>query len=236
MSNPSYQKPGPPSNASVIKWLVIGFLGLIALCILFIGLLYYLFTPIVSVDQKTGTVKLLGGAIDVQAREVITTLSKQGSFVFGHIDGKEKLPSTINSIYFKFGGGAINVEYNDTLNEFNWDCDGAGKSSKLRFNEESGEAILDLSGAFVECGVTIPKMPILIEGLNGEVTIIDVQSPLTVKLINGEVKLKLSTDISYRYDLSVAAGTIQEGFESSEAQNAIPIKVEVQYGEVKKLD
>ncbi len=48
-----------------IKWLTIGFLGTLGILCLFVTILAFKFSPILSVDEKTGSVEILGGMVTV---------------------------------------------------------------------------------------------------------------------------------------------------------------------------
>jgi hypothetical protein len=226
-----------------IKWYIIGFLSALGVVAVSVVLLIYFLTPLVKIDESTGRVQLLGGFIDVQARDVITQLSKQGSFVFGTIEGVEKIPANTELVVIKFGGGTIRVDYNEG-NEVNWDCDGAGKNAKLTSFPEEKSVSLDFSSAFVDCDVSIPPNKVKIEGLNGEVEVRKMQADVDVKLTSGKVSFEPIEQQAYDYDINVASGTIDELFQTADEvpkkapKGPLPIKVKVdlKIGSVESLD
>lgn len=225
----------PPTKPHIVKWIVIGALGTMAIFVLFIGILIYTFTPLIKIDEGTGRVSLFGGTVDVQARDVITQLSKDGSFVFGAMDGLEKLSPEIKTIEVKFGTGEIRLDYNDG-DDLNWDCDGAGKSSKFQKQAEQGRVVLDFSAAFVDCDISLPKRSIKISGNKGQVEVRKMQSPLEISLSSGDVYLQPMDGLAYQYTLNDGEDAESDSFTSSVDKNAIPIKVEIKVGSVLTLD
>jgi hypothetical protein len=225
-----------PPKTPVLKWLVIGLLGTFTFFVAVIAVLLFSFTPLIKVDESTGRVQLLGGAIDVQAKNVITQLSKEGSFVFGSINGVEKLPDDIKDVQIKFGTGELRIDYNST-DELNWDCDGAGKSSTVKVMEAEGKAVLDFSMSFVDCDVSIPNKNVSIEGLAGQIEVRLPQQNLDIKFGSGEVNIKPDPKLGYIYDLKTGMGKISGDFESTAKEgDGKKITVGIQTGQINKLD
>lgn len=70
----SAQKPVKTTSmnwlSASIKWLVIGFLGFMAIIMIGAGLLIWKFSPLVSVDQATNRVSLAGGLIQIHDTDI----------------------------------------------------------------------------------------------------------------------------------------------------------------------
>jgi len=226
-----------------IKWFSIGFLSALGVVALAIVVLCYSLTPLVKVDETTGRVKLLGGLIDLQARDVITQLSKEGSFVIGTIEGVEKVPPEITLINIKFGSGQVRVDYNES-DEMNWDCDGAGKDAQVNTLPEEKKVNLDFSSAFVDCDVSVPVRHVRIEGSNGQIEVRKIQADLDVKLTMGELYLDPILDKNYEFDLKVADGNVDDSLTSEDEVNkprvhrekTIKVHAEMKSGSIERLD
>jgi len=218
------------------KWFTIGFISAVAIAAVVVTVLIYSFTPLIKVDETTGRVQLFGGAIDVRAKNVITKLSKDNSFVFGSIEGAEVLPDDVAGTVIKFGTGEIRIDYNNTR-EINWDCDGAGKNAKLDFSQK-GLVNLDFSAAFVDCDISVPYQPLKIEGNSGEINVRKVRAELDIKLGQGDVLLEPLPAAAYIYDFKTGSGSVDPELKSADATAASPIKVKVdiKVGDISQLD
>ena len=53
---------------------------------------------------------------------------------------------------------------------------------------------------------------------------------------NGNKLFRVIKNKDYKFDLAVQAGKIDDIFESSDKEKAIPVKVKLQYGSIEKLD
>lgn len=224
-----------PPKHSHFKWMVIGILGTLGLIVAFISFMAFLFTPLLKVDETTGRVQIFGGLFDIQAKNVITQLSKDGSFVFGSISGVQALAPEIRAIEIRMGSGEIRVDYSEGQ-EINWDCDGAGKDSKTSVDAKTETMVLDFSSAFVDCDINLPEKPLNIIAIAGEVTVRNPRQPLSIKLERGSVEIAPDPETPYKYDLKAAEEVSADEFLSSESPQAVPISIQVIDGEISKLD
>lgn len=71
-------KPGRAPRGNMAKWLTIGFLGTLGMVVLFVTIVLWRFTPIISVDETKGEVKILGGAIHIRANDDNVSLKTIG--------------------------------------------------------------------------------------------------------------------------------------------------------------
>lgn len=223
------------SHSSVFKWVVIGVLGAFGFLILLVVALMFLFTPLLKVDESTGRVQMFGGLVDIKAKNVITQLSKEGSFVFGSIAGVEPMGANIKSVDILMGSGELRVDYN-TGDEINWDCDGAGKAAKSQVLETDSKYVLDFSAALVDCDVSLPHKVLKIIAQSGEVQVSGAKQALTIKLDRGVVSFLPEPTTIYNYSLKASESPSAEEFPSSSDKNAIPVSIEVIDGEISKLD
>lgn len=222
------------SQSSPLKWIVIGALGTIGFLIVLVISLLFFFTPLLKIDESTGRIQLLGGAFDIQAKNVITRLSKEGSFVFGSMEGVRVLSPTIKSVEVQFGSGEVRIDYNSS-EEINWDCDGAGKSAKADVLEKDEKMVLDFSSALVDCDISVPQKNLKISAILGDIVVKAPPRDLSIKLEKGNVELFPDPQIAYVYNLKATKGDTED-FESSKDATAVRIDVEVTNGEIIKLD
>lgn len=57
-----------PPISPVVKWLVIGFLGTLAMLLIFAGFLVTYFTPILNVDRKKDVVSVMDGIVEINGK------------------------------------------------------------------------------------------------------------------------------------------------------------------------
>lgn len=221
-----------------LKWFVAGFISALACFFIAICILTYFFTPLLKVDESTGRIQLFGGLVDVQARDMITKLSKESSFVFGTIEGVYKVPPAAEILTVKFGSGDVRIDFNAS-DEMNWDCDGAGKSTKVVFDEAQKNVTLDLSSAFVDCDLSLPEIRLVVEGARGELELRKYRNDVDVRLGSGNVGLEPVENLPYSYDLKVGIGQVDSEISSDpapESSEAVKVKVEIKSGDIIKLD
>lgn len=219
---------------SKLKWFLLGVVSTLLFFILIIFGLFYFFTPLIKVDESTGNVEIFGGMVQMQAKNVITQLSKENSFVFGNISGVETVHPQIEMIEIHFGSGEVRVDFNAT-EELNWDCDGAGKAAKTRVSERDGTFVLDFTSALVDCDVSVPLKKLTVEAHYGDISIKSPQKEVHVRLQKGTVLFGADPDVDYKYKLSASSGSSEE-FVSSESASAVLVDIEVTMGEINKLD
>ncbi len=73
------QQTVKPPISPVVKWMVIGFLGTLAMIFLFFGLLLFRFSPVLSIDGKNEKVTVLGGLVSIDGKN--ETVSVGGKVV-----------------------------------------------------------------------------------------------------------------------------------------------------------
>lgn len=222
-------------NSEKIKWIVIGFLGSFAIFAGLIGLMIFLFTPLLKIDESTGSVQLFGGAFDIQAKQMITKLSKEGSFVFGNISGVETIPQELTVVEILMGSGNLRIDYNAT-DEINWDCDGAGKSSKTEAIPKENKLVLDFTAAFVDCDITLPQKALKVYAIAGDISVKYPKQPLFIKVERGNVELAPASGVDYKYTLKAQGEVSGDDFVSSENPQSVAVDIEVIDGEIGKLD
>lgn len=214
-----------------IQWFILGAVTTIGFITVVVGLVFYFFFPFIKFDESTGRLRVLGGVIDIQAKTVMAQMTKDSTFVFGSMEGVQKLSSSTKALAIKFDSGEVHIDYNSSA-ELNWDCDGTGKGARVVEDSASGEAILDLSGTFVDCDISVPHLKLNVDGQNGEIVIKNIQSTLDVRLVSGEVRLGFVDSQKYKLDLGVESGEISSSFDTLRNKEGIPVSVQVKMGQI----
>lgn len=232
-------KPSKPPIAPMVKWLVIGFMGCVAMGLAFAALLVFRFSPILHVNEADEYVSILGGLIEIDGRK--------GTFKVGPTSGEWDETSSedplenfngsrpvgeakAQKIRVKFGNGKVELR-NSTDRDFGWDCEARTGSDEPRPAEEDGVMLFDLGDLpGVKCQFSIPQaVAVVLEGSNGKVAVAEPRYDLDVSMGNGRVTLAPESGRSYKYSLSVKRGKV-DSFQSSEDPKAHQISVKLSTG------
>lgn len=228
--------PTKPPISPVAKWLIIGFLGTMAMFFLFLGFLFFRFSPIVKLDSEKEQLTILGGLIQIDGQE--------GKVVIGG----EVLPGSGNqltsegtitvqqgqSIAVLFSQGRLEITTSDEADKFHWECRTSGAGSTPPAPQTAaGEVRLDLKKMpWARCELAIPeKANLRIDGSNGKIEATELKYNLAVELANGKVILGPEPGRAYRYDLAVSHGKLAR-FDSSNTPNALKIRVRLDNGKI----
>lgn len=208
-------------GSSFLKWFFGSILALFAMATLASILMFYMFTPLIEVDEEMGRVQILGGMIDVN--EMNGTVKIGSSTITGgqkmsNFSGSKNLTNQdISEISMVFQNAKMDLKTSKDQ-VISWKCRATdmdqddfiehnvpAKSLHFNFTQARG----------AKCNFHIPKdLKISLEGANGS---IDVNSPefsVKAQMSNGVVKFRPAEDTAYRYSLSVTNGTIDD-FENS---------------------
>ncbi|OFZ20890.1 MAG: hypothetical protein A2X94_05120 [Bdellovibrionales bacterium GWB1_55_8] len=237
--------PVKPPISPVVKWLVMGFLGTLALFLFFAGTLMWKFSPLLQVDEKNERVRILGGLIDVdgkagQAKIGSSTLS--GSFELDadwsdsesvRFEGTNPVDPTKRAIDVRFTNGKFEVKTSET-EKFGWDCRSKAKG-ETRPRLEAGVLLFDFSGMKgVRCDLSVPReASLLLKGTNGNLEINEPEFHLDARLVNGNIEIAPADDEHYRVDLSVVNGS-SDSFDSSDDPKAYRLTAQLTNGRITK--
>jgi hypothetical protein len=137
-------------GGSFFKWLLIGFLALIAISLIFTSYLVYKFIP---------DVQNIGDSVGIQAGEVEDYIDLEG----------------IKQVEISFTNGEVEVEWLSTQTQLHYSCDFMG-SSDIPFTfkrDERDPSLLKASGVpsvGVDCEIKLPsKMSLHLLGANGSI-------------------------------------------------------------------
>jgi hypothetical protein len=233
-------KPGKAPRAPIVKWLTVGFLGTFALiCLTFIALIWR-FTPLISVDEKSQHVVLLGGTIDVHGDTgnirigTKTFTDKDGANNNGSsgktVTGSEDVDTKkVTKVQIPFDDGKVTVRPS-TDNRLHWSC----KVSKNAPEETS--TVADMFkfnfGPLISCDFQIPgNMKPMIRGQNGKIVIEKMHADLDLNLVNGKVEFDPAPDAQYKYNFNVRRGMIGD-FDSSSDPKAFVINMVIDNGKI----
>lgn len=184
--------PVPVSQKkNIIKWLVIGFLGTFALFLLFILILVFKFSSLVSMIDGSGAF-----------------------FSFGETE--ESLPvDGVEKVEFAFVNGDIDIEFSNTQKEFIYSCEYAGRSTE-EFTFKQTDSVIQAIGVpslGVECDLTIPSgINLILNGQNADVDIkLDSNATYNVNagVVVGQIKnLPQSDPTGVTLDVQISNGEI----------------------------
>lgn len=242
-----------PSRAgTIVKWLVIGFLGTVSILTLFVIILIWKFTPIIKVSEDSGRVEILGGMINVSGEHNMIPGMHGPRGPMHH--GIPKIPGMHNfhflknfsdsvavegtkdidrkktdEVQIKFENGKVDIT-SSSDNKLVWKCR-AEKDANIV--EQSGKKIKIDMGKLDDgiCSFSIPeKLKIVVNGENGLLSVAP-KFDLDMKLDNGMVYLH-PFNMEYKFDLKVNNGMITgaERYKSSDKKEAFKIKINVEDG------
>jgi hypothetical protein len=228
-------QPGKPSKTPIVKWLSIGLLGSVAAFVILVIFLVSFFSPLIDVNEKENSVKILGGLIHVDGAKSSVDLAGtairqyEGSLTFG---------AATKSLDVDFSNGEINI-YASQNNEFKWNCKvvgGAGEAieaGKDGPTQENDRAFFDFSEAnSAKCDLWLPaNLALNIDGANGQLSINEPRAKVHLQLDNGDVRIQPVKNLEYAYDFRLVNGSV-EPYKSSASPNAIQISAELTNGKI----
>jgi len=231
-------KTGKPPKSPMVKWLTIGFLGTMGMLFLALFLLIWKFTPLIQVNDKNEQVRILGGLISVDGKEGLVRIGSTNlrSQIEGRtFEGSKAISAaSTHQVRIPFTNGDIEVKTSHD-NRLAWHCKIFGGSDAADVKEIKSTTTLDFSGSSaVRCSIQIPKnMKTSIEGNNGKLTLARPEFDLSVKLDNGKINIQPSENHKYRYEMNVVNGVVDR-FDSSEAADALQMKVSIVNGSISR--
>lgn len=91
-----------PPVSPIVKWVVIGFLGTLALIVLSIALVVARFSPLLRINEKEDFVSLLNGTVEISG--------KDGNIRIGGKDGTIQIDGKNGKIHIGSKDGSIRIE------------------------------------------------------------------------------------------------------------------------------
>ncbi len=232
-------KPAKPPKHPIIKWLVIGFLGTITAFLLFIVVMVWKFSPLITIDEKSERVTLLGGMIDINGKEGKVKVGS--SFVHSEsrtFEGHKDIdPKKIRQAEILFANGGVELTTAPT-NRLTWKCklDSGAEPDGSFVSEKDATLSLRLDQALrARCEVAVPSgIDVRIQGLNGRIVIERVQSNVDANIKNGQIRIAPDTARAYRYETHLVNGKM-DPFTSSTDPKALLIRADVGNGRIQQV-
>jgi hypothetical protein len=232
-------KPVKPAKRSIIKWLVIGFLGTFALILTFIVVLIFKFSPLIQVDDSKEHVSLLGGLIEVNGKngDVRIGQSKFSDHGESHFRGSKIVkPEEVSEIFIPFTNAKFTLENSDDQS-FQWDCKAEGPVTEPADSPTPENKVLkiDLQNTLAaKCNFKIPaKMAVKITGNNLKMNVQRPHYHLDLDAQNGKVELSPDTEKKYHFNIKVKNGKL-DTFDSTNEVGALQISISLMNGVVGK--
>ncbi len=231
-------KPTKPPMSPVVKWVVIGFLGTFSMILIFAGIIFTRFMPLLHVDEVKDKVSLFGGLIEVDGEDGQVLIS--GAFGDGWHGEKYSFEGSVpvtrgQSISVKFGNGKLEVT-NAEDSKLSWNCSSRGSpaSAPKPTTDQKGVA-LDLSAFLgVKCELSVPEnAKLAINGSNGKLEFDEPHYNLAANLANGKVAIHPDDDHFYRYELAVTNGKT-DSFVSSDKADAYSVVIHLVNGKISR--
>jgi hypothetical protein len=207
-----------PPISPIVKWMVIGFLGSLAMLLIFVAVLAIKFVPMINSSDWQD--KLFAANNHPYKGSIEIEKGKRAEV--------------------KFGNGKMEIG-NSEGTKFSWDC-----VSQYPATTEAGSAKVnpqvDASGVKLDllplgglkCELSIPRsIDFNIDGANGKLEIEEPHFSLDAKLANGKVEFNPDEHENYRFDFSVTNGKIDD-FVSSQKPDAFQIKIKLSNGVIRR--
>jgi hypothetical protein len=223
--------PVKPPISPIVKWLVIGFLGTLALLLLFAGAVIWRLHPLLDVDGANDRVTVLGGLIHIDGKEGTGWIGTR----FGDQSYSGHFPAGAAArIALEFDQGRYALRPSPTA-DLGWDCRGSRSVEGFGAREEDGRIRLDLRDlGDARCRIEVPAgASVTLRGRNGRIRLDQPTFSVDTELDNGRVAIHPEPGRAYRYDLSIGNGRV-DAFASSRDERALPIRIRVQNGRIEE--
>ncbi len=196
--------PGKPSKTPIVKWLTIGFLGTVAMCLIFTALTMAFFSPLIEIDDAAGRIRLLGGLIDISDSKTNIEISSKSQV------SKSILSMTPDMTFnLVFNNGKIDI-VNSNSDIVSWNCKMDGSSEPIVTTVDK-VLTLDLSKSMgAKCEIEIPAMKeFLIVGVNGKIEYTYPRVDSMISLANGKIDFEFDENVDYNHDVKVGKGFVK---------------------------
>lgn len=227
----------PPSSSIMsggAKWLLISILSVLGVGVVLGFFISREISPIVSVDESEGRVKVLGGLIDVKKAEGnvelmdmdFERLKKNSSNKF---IGQKEISPHAKSIFLDFKNIKLDIE-NGKNDIVEYEC---YLHEIPKITEEGKGMSFDFTASQTAyCDFDIPKgVDIIVNAQNGKFEFDELRNNLDFKAVNGMVEFSPRRSSHYKYNLSLKRGLLEE-FKSSDAPNAYQVNISLVNGKI----
>jgi hypothetical protein len=230
-------KPIKPPVSPVVKWLVIGFLGTMAMMLLFAGVILMRFSPLFTVDEASERVTVLGGLVDIDGKAGTVRIGSSTLNASSHkIQGSKPGIKEGAQVSIAMGFGKLSLE-TSLGRDLAWTCWSNKAETKAELLEEKDGYRLNFrSPDLGKCVVSIPqKTVVFTEQTSGRLRLEKPRFHVTATLSNGKAEIEPDASMKYAYDNNVRNGKMSR-FTSSSDPTALRISVIVQNGKIELED
>lgn len=222
----------------IIKWLIIGFLGTFAIIVAFLVFVLMYFSPVISINNDTGEIIILGGAIKVQDESIIfydlddfSDVLPRGSLV---ISGSSAIDTqTTDNVQLRFKHGKIQIEQPKNQDHISWSCQDIIFGNEVLVQNMIDKMYIDFSPlGDINCVVHIPAVKtVSIRGNKGEIILFQPRSATSALLDEGTIFISPVDTQHYVYKTHVTHGNVDQ-FTSNNTDTAIPLEATVESGNI----
>ncbi|MBD65902.1 MAG: hypothetical protein CME62_11890 [Halobacteriovoraceae bacterium] len=225
------------NNTGCFKLMLKTFVVMFALFLIFIGFLVWKFTPLFQIDEEKQKIVILGGLIDIDGEagkfKIGETYHFEKSKYQNEFQSRMPLTSEIDEVILNLNSGKIDI-HPSSNEELSLKCQmETAPGPKLIKKDQS--ITFDFSKLNGSCRIEVPAAGKL--SLNAQaatINLIEVENDISVYLENGNVGIKENTELLYQYSFDIGQGFSDE-FETSAAQGAIEIQIEIENGGITKI-
>jgi hypothetical protein len=244
----------PQKKTSPFKVFALGVLGLASVTTILVIIFVRSFLPIVEVDEKTGQVKLFGGAIVADENSGNFTVSgnvisyssddDDDDSVAGMFGGKSRtifssMPLTdFDGLQLVGNAGVFELETGDD-GILSYRCQTAvsANQSDIQLRQEERQLVLDFSALpKLKCKINIPpQVALSAEFSSGKVALDELRQSTRVKLGNGVLTFEPDSTEEYKLSASVQNGLVKganAAYLSSENPEAHQVELSVTNGTI----
>jgi len=208
------KKPIKPPVSPIVKWIILGFLGALAMLLIFAGTMVFHFSGKVKMDSDSFSFNM-------------NASTHQGDFPWA--------ADEVRPIIIRASNSKMTFQTSESAS-FSWDCKGP-KDKKFDIKENPGDIVFDLSTfSGVKCDLHLPeKSKVTLDSGNMKLSLEEPRFHLSAKITNGKVDIDPDTKSKYRFDMSVVNGKV-DAFESSNDPEAFKLNIQVINGRIAKAE
>lgn len=219
----------------ILKWLTFGFLGTLALVLVFSAFVIAKFSPIVEISDER--IVLLGGLIDIDGKNESLKIGNKlklsdslGKHLSEGIYTLDELKS--KKLNIVFSNARLDIEGTEGK-AFEWKCQHSGEKNALNFEIGEEANVLSLRNMKkLECQIKVPEeMKAFVKGTNAKIALNRPLSDTSVDISNGDVQITEDPNMSYQFKTHVNNGSMDD-FQSSTDAKAIAIDIRVINGRI----
>jgi hypothetical protein len=226
-----------PAKHPILKFFTIAFLGTVLITFISIGVLVWKFTPIIKIDEEKEHFMLLGGLIDIDGKSGKVKVFDQYKFVqnkyTNEFEGSFETSAQQEELLMHFSTGNITLK-NSIDRNISWNCKIQYPPNEdiLSIKEDNIRMNLDEFGGG-SCEIAVPiNFKLTVEGQEGEVTLIEPEFDAFVDINDGNIHIKHSPEVAYKYSIRLKNGTKDKFPPSSDKDDAYEIQLELKNGSI----